>query len=144
MLWFCFCMSVVPFIHYSDSFSTRHTQAFIILIKAHVVCWKLIEKHLHKHLHDWYSWTTKKRFRSCKKSQPVLFWLGGCYSLSGFFVEETWSAWRIFSPIQQSSQQWPTAYRQGGAPPVISWFIIPINYRYNPLINPSYSTYKPT
>ena len=21
---------------------------------------------------------------------------------------------------------------QGGAPPVISWFIIPINYRYNP------------
>ena len=29
---------------------------------------------------------------------------------------------------------------QGGAPPVISWFIIPINYRYNPLINPSYWT----
>ena len=26
-------------------------------------------------------------------------------------------------------------------PPVISWFIIPINYRYNPLINPSYWTY---
>ena len=33
---------------------------------------------------------------------------------------------------------------QGGGPPVISWFIIPINYRYNPLINPSYWTYKPT
>ena len=30
---------------------------------------------------------------------------------------------------------------QGGAPPVISWFINPINYRYNP---PSYGTYKPT
>ena len=27
---------------------------------------------------------------------------------------------------------------QGGAPPVISWFIVPINYRYNPLITPSY------
>ena len=26
---------------------------------------------------------------------------------------------------------------QGGAPPVISWFIIPSNYRYDPLINPS-------
>ena len=25
---------------------------------------------------------------------------------------------------------------QGGAPPVISWFIIPTNYRYNLLINP--------
>ena len=29
-------------------------------------------------------------------------------------------------------------------PPVISWLIIPIDYRYYPLINPSYSTYKPT
>ena len=29
-------------------------------------------------------------------------------------------------------------------PQVISWFISPINYRYNPLINPSYSTYEPT
>ena len=26
-------------------------------------------------------------------------------------------------------------------PLVISWFIIPMNYRYNPLINPSYWTY---
>ena len=25
---------------------------------------------------------------------------------------------------------------QGGAPPVISWFIIPLNYRYNLLVNP--------
>ena len=27
---------------------------------------------------------------------------------------------------------------QGGTPPVVSRFIFPINYRYNPLINPSY------
>ena len=27
---------------------------------------------------------------------------------------------------------------QGGAPPVISWFIIPINYRCIPLINPRF------
>ena len=36
---------------------------------------------------------------------------------------------------------------QGGAPPVISWYKLvynPNNYRYNPLINPSYNTYKPT
>ena len=32
---------------------------------------------------------------------------------------------------------------QGGAPPVISWFIIPITIDITP-INPSYSTYKPT
>ena len=30
---------------------------------------------------------------------------------------------------------------QGGAPIVISWFINPINYGYNHLINPSYWTY---
>ena len=30
---------------------------------------------------------------------------------------------------------------QGGAPPVISWIKIPINYRYNPVITPSYWTY---
>ena len=35
---------------------------------------------------------------------------------------------------------WQKKQVQGGAPPVISWFIIPINYRYNPLINPSYWT----
>ena len=29
-------------------------------------------------------------------------------------------------------------------PSYVWWFIIPINYRYNPLINPSYSTYRPT
>ena len=33
---------------------------------------------------------------------------------------------------------------QGGARPVISWFIIPITIDITPLINPSYSTYKPT
>ena len=33
---------------------------------------------------------------------------------------------------------------KGGAPPVISLFIIPINYRYNLLINPRYWIYKPT
>ena len=32
---------------------------------------------------------------------------------------------------------------QGGAPPVISWFIVPITIDITP-INPSYSTYKPT
>ena len=32
---------------------------------------------------------------------------------------------------------------QGGAPPVISWFIIPITLDITPT-NPSYSTYKPT
>ena len=32
---------------------------------------------------------------------------------------------------------------QGGAPPVISWFIIPITMDIT-TINPSYSTYKPT
>ena len=32
---------------------------------------------------------------------------------------------------------------QGGAPPVISWFIIPITIDITP-INPSYGTYKPT
>ena len=32
---------------------------------------------------------------------------------------------------------------QGGAPPVISWFIIPITIDITP-INPSYNTYKPT
>ena len=34
---------------------------------------------------------------------------------------------------------------QGGAPPVM-WTLAynPNNYGYNPLINPSYSTYKPT
>ena len=26
----------------------------------------------------------------------------------------------------------PVRWLQGGAPPVISWFINPINYRYNP------------
>ena len=29
-------------------------------------------------------------------------------------------------------------------PSDVCWFIIPINYRYNPLINPSEWTYKPT
>ena len=42
-----------------------------------------------------------------------------------------------------SDAMWDASFIQGGAPPVISWFIIPINYRYNP-INPSYWTYKPT
>ena len=34
---------------------------------------------------------------------------------------------------------------QGGAPQVM-WTLVynPNNFRYNPLINPSYSTYKPT
>ena len=33
---------------------------------------------------------------------------------------------------------------QGGAPPSYKLVYNPNNYRYNPLINPSYSTYKPT
>ena len=34
---------------------------------------------------------------------------------------------------------------QGGAPPSdVCWAIIPINYRYNPLINPRYWSYKLT
>ena len=45
-----------------------------------------------------------------------------------------WSIWTCWKKIFKHHG----AYRiQGGAPPVISWFIIPINYRYNPLINPS-------
>ena len=36
-------------------------------------------------------------------------------------------------------------YLQGGAPPVISWFIIPITISIDITpINPSYSTYNPT
>ena len=33
---------------------------------------------------------------------------------------------------------------QGGAPPSYKLVYNPNDYRYNPLINPSYSTYKPT
>ena len=35
-------------------------------------------------------------------------------------------------------------FPQGGAPPVISWFINPGNYSNKYLINHSYKTYKPT
>ena len=43
-------------------------------------------------------------------------------------------------PCKMQCQQ---RHTQGGAPPVISWFIIPITIDITP-INPSYSTYKPT
>ena len=49
--------------------------------------------------------------------------------------------WGLSGPCHQGAH---AGNIQGGAPPVISWFIIPSNYRYDPLITPSYWAYKPT
>ena len=40
--------------------------------------------------------------------------------------------------LDEETEDQGTLDLQGGAPPVISWVIIPINYRYTPRINPRY------
>ena len=57
------------------------------------------------------------------------------------FVRTYFSKFIIVHDMGTSTNQ--PLFEQGGAPPVISWFIIPITIDIIP-INPSYSTYQPT